>query len=264
MQSQKALSVLISMLLLAAASLALTGQASVAATPDDDVGGPNSGNMLRIPGLPPIPLPPGSRAFGPDGAQRRQPDAELAVPPSSGRAAQPVPQPERPAAPAAPKTRAALLDELFDRLKTTSDDDEAQGIAGAIERVWLRSGSDTADLLMDRALKALNAKDNDLCRQLLDKIVVLDPDWAEGWNKRATIRFFADDYPGAMEDIAHVLALEPRHFGALSGMGFILQRADRDKEALAVFRKVLEIYPQQDDIRKIVEKLTLDVDGRDI
>ena len=67
-----------------------------------------------------------------------------------------------------------------------------------------------------------------------------------------------------MEDISHVLAIEPRHFGALSGMGFILEKSGLDKEALQVFRKTLEIYPQQETIRKIVDTLTIKVDGRDI
>ena len=67
-----------------------------------------------------------------------------------------------------------------------------------------------------------------------------------------------------LEDIAHVLVLEPRHYGALAGMGFILEKSDRPKEALRVFRKVLEIYPQQEDIRKVVERLVPEVDGRDL
>ena len=117
---------------------------------------------------------------------------------------------------------------------------------------------------MHRALAALNGEDYALAERVLDAIVVIDPDWAEGWDKRATERFFADDYAGAMEDISHVLAIEPRHFGALSGMGFILQKTGFDKEALQVFRKTLEIYPQQESIRKIVDDLTIEVEGRGI
>ena len=164
----------------------------------------------------------------------------------------------------AEQTRAQILDELFTRLARSTDTDEAKGIAGAIERVWMRSGSDTADLLMRRAMSALNGEDYALAERVLDAIVVIDPDWSEGWDKRATERFFADDYAGAMADISHVLAIEPRHFGALSGMGFILQKTGFDKEALRVFRKTLEIYPQQDSIRKIVDDLTIEVEGRDI
>ena len=137
-------------------------------------------------------------------------------------------------------------------------------IAGAIDRVWMRSGSDTADLLMNRAIQAIATKDWGLSQELLDKVVVLDPYWAEAWNKRATARFFADDYDGAMADLAKAVTLEPRHFGALTGMGFILQKSNLDKRALQVFRKALEFNPQQEEIRKIVDKLTLDVEGRPI
>ena len=206
------------------------------------------------------PSSPGSRGFGFGFGGR---NSDLAVPPAREQAA-PLPGPEEPRPAAVPKTREALLDDLFGRLRAAADSDEAEGIAGAIERVWLRSGSDTADLLMHRAVAALAAKKTEVSRALLDKVVLLDPDWAEAWNERATVRFMAEDLAGAMEDIAHVLVLEPRHYGALAGMGFILEKSDRPKEALRVFRKVLEIYPQQEDIRKVVERLVPEVDGRDL
>ncbi len=235
--------------------------AAFAEAPDLSVPVPrNRPSPLAPPGIGGTPSFPGSRGFGFGFGGRA---SDLAVPPAKDEAA-PLPGPEKPAAPAAPKTREALLDDLFGRLRATSDSDEAEGIAGAIERVWLRSGSDTADLLMHRAVAALAANKNDVSRALLDKIVLLDPDWAEAWNERATVRFMDDDYSGAMEDIAHVLALEPRHYGALAGMGFILQKSDRPKEALRVFRKVLEIYPAQDDIRKVVDRLVPEVEGRDL
>ena len=78
------------------------------------------------------------------------------------------------------------------------------------------------------------------------------------------MRYLADDAMGSMQDIAHVLKLEPRHFGALSGMGFILQRGGFDKRALEAFRKALEISPQQEEIRRLVDKLTLAVEGQGI
>ncbi|HWG04703.1 MAG TPA: hypothetical protein VG271_06800 [Beijerinckiaceae bacterium] len=192
---------------------------------------------------------------GRPGALRRLPDADKAgaAPSAQG---QPKPEP--------PKTKAEILDDLFARLSKSSDSDEAKGIARAIQRLWMRSGSDTADLLMSRAVTALGAEKYDLAEQVLGAVVAIDPDWAEGWDKRATARFFAEDYAGAMEDISHVLAIEPRHFGALAGMGFILEKSGMDKEALQVFRKTLEIYPEQESIRKIVDRLTLKIEGQDL
>jgi tetratricopeptide (TPR) repeat protein len=163
-----------------------------------------------------------------------------------------------------PETRQKILDELFTRLAQSKDEEEAKGIAGAIERVWMRSGSDTADLLMGRAVSAIRSKDFNLSIELLDKIVVLDPDWVEAWNKRATSRYFANDYTGAMADIGEVLKREPRHFGALSGMGFILLKSGMERRALEVFRKTLEIYPGLDEIQKQTDQLIPELEGRPI
>ena len=126
-----------------------------------------------------------------------------------------------------------------------------------------RSGSDTADLLMVRSVEAAGKGDLDLASRLLDKVVVIDPRWAEAWNKRATLRYLKGDDVGAMEDIAEVLALEPRHFGALSGMSSILERNGMDKQALALIRRAKTIYPHNADLEKVESELSLKVEGRD-
>ena len=161
-------------------------------------------------------------------------------------------------------TPQANLENLFTRLAEAKSPDDAQAISSTIERLWLRSGSDTADLLMGRAMSAVNKKDYQSATKVLDKVVELEPGWAEGWNKRATVRYLENDDEGSVSDIAHVLALEPRHFGALTGLGFILQRNGNDKRALQVFRRVLEVSPQLGNIRKIVEKMIPDVEGREL
>jgi tetratricopeptide (TPR) repeat protein len=158
----------------------------------------------------------------------------------------------------------AFVDDLFHRLQASSDPQEARGIAGVIERFWLHSGSDTADLLMERAIAAMQTKQFDLALTLLSRIIELEPDWAEAWNKRATLRFELDDLNGSMQDIQKVLSLEPRHFGALSGMAMILQREGLDKRALQAFRRLLDVYPTMESIRDIVDKLAIQVEGRGI
>jgi tetratricopeptide (TPR) repeat protein len=160
--------------------------------------------------------------------------------------------------------REQMLETLFKRLAAASDPDEAKIVAAAIQHIWARSQSDTADLLMDRASAAMMARQYPLALELFNKIVALQPTWAEAWNKRATLRFLADDLDGSMADIKEVLKLEPRHFGALAGMGMILHKEGYDKGALAVFRKALAIYPQQPDMQTTVDKLALEVEGRDI
>lgn len=154
--------------------------------------------------------------------------------------------------------------DLFDRLARAEDAETAKGIAGLIQRVLLRSNSPTADLLMTRARAAVQKKDHALAESILDKIVISSPEWVEGWNQRATVRFLREDYAGSMADIAQVLAIEPRHFGALAGMGFILQRTGNDARALEVFRRALAIYPQFEDVKKAADSLKIEVEGRDI
>ena len=160
--------------------------------------------------------------------------------------------------------RRQTLDSLFERLQKAGDPEQAQAIAASIERVWLQSGSDTADLLMQRATASMQAQQYSLALSLFDKLVALEPDWAEAWNQRATTRFLTGDTDGAMADIDRVIKLEPRHFGALAGMGMILQAAGLEKRALEIFKKTLGIYPLEQNIQKLVEKLTLEVEGQDI
>ena len=167
-------------------------------------------------------------------------------------------------APAQPVGRQKILDELFDRLAKAQDEMEARGIEGAIERVWMRSGSDTADLLMGRAMQAMTRKDYKLSLEVFDALIDLEPQWAEAWHKRALVRFHADDERGALEDLMQALAREPKHLGALTGIGSLMHREGFDKGALIVLRRALEISPQQETVRKLVEKLALEVEGREI
>ena len=162
------------------------------------------------------------------------------------------------------QVRRQTLDDLYGKLAQAKDEDESKGLASLIAAVWLRSGSDTADLLMARADKAVSEKKYPLSLEVLDRIVELKPDWAEGWNKRASARYLAGDLDGAMADVDHVLKLDPNHFAALNGLAMILQRTGFDKRALQVYRRELAIYPHQPDLEKVVEKLTLEVEGQGI
>lgn len=156
------------------------------------------------------------------------------------------------------------LSTLFEALKAAPSAEAAKPVEEAILRQWLRSGSDTADLLMVWAVEAMAEKNTELALRYLDTIVVLRPDYAEGWNKRATIHFQKRDYARSLSDIQRVLALEPRHYGALSGLGMILQDIGDEKRALEAFRKALAVHPHLEGARKAEKALTLDVEGRDL
>lgn len=167
--------------------------------------------------------------------------------------------------PAAPPQAAPLsLDQLYERLAVAGSDAEAEGIVGAIDRARLRSGSDTADLLMSRALTATGGGDLPLAIRLLSAVIRLRPAFTEAWNKRATLYFMRGDYPRSMVDIAETLKRDPKHFGAWSGLGMILQETGDKAHAYKAFQRALAIDPHLGAARKAVEDLKPDVEGRDI
>jgi tetratricopeptide (TPR) repeat protein len=156
------------------------------------------------------------------------------------------------------------LEFLFEALKAAPDADSAKLVEGRIWALWFASGSDTTDLLMSRVKTAMDNKDNALAIKLLDAVTRLKPDYVEGWNRRATLRFAEKDYGGALADIQQVLGREPRHFGALSGLGVIMQELGEDKLALEAFRRALAVNPNLQKIPDFVKTLSEKVEGRDI
>jgi tetratricopeptide (TPR) repeat protein len=156
------------------------------------------------------------------------------------------------------------LDFLFGALKVAPDDVTAKAIEGRIWALWTAARSDTTSLLMSRAQTAIEASDLDLAVKLLDAVIKIKPKYVEAWNRRATIYYTKKDYGRALADIREVLRREPRHFGALSGLGLIMQEIGDDKQALEVYRRTLAIYPRLPRIPDIVKTLQEKVEGRDI
>ena len=160
--------------------------------------------------------------------------------------------------------RTQNLDRLFEALKVAPDDDSAKYVENRIWAIWLGSPSDTANLLMGRVKTAVDGKDLDLAIKLLDAVIDIRPDFVEAWNRRATVYYTKKDFGRALADIHEVLAREPRHFGALSGLGIILQELGDDKHALEMFRRALAVHPRLERIPDLVKKLSDKIDGRDI
>jgi tetratricopeptide (TPR) repeat protein len=156
------------------------------------------------------------------------------------------------------------LNTLFDALKIAPDEASAKAIEERIWTAWMVSGSDTCNLLMTRVKAASDDKNYDLAIKLLSAIVTIKPDYVEAWNQRATIYFLKEDFGHSLADLRQVLAREPRHFGALSGLGLILQDIGDDKHALEAYRKALAIDPHLEHIPDVVKTLTEKVEGRDI
>src|SRR5882757_2297896 len=156
------------------------------------------------------------------------------------------------------------LDFLFGALKVAPDEASAKHVEARIWALWMQTPSDTAALLMVRAKAAMDAQKMDIALKLLDAVVKLRPDYIEAWNRRATVYYLQNDYTHSLEDIQQVLSREPRHFGALAGLGMIMQDLGDDKRALDAFRKALAVNPYLDKVPELVKTLTEKVEGRDI
>jgi tetratricopeptide (TPR) repeat protein len=156
------------------------------------------------------------------------------------------------------------LEVLFEQLAAAEAPKRAAGIARKIQAKWLESGSDTVDVLMNRAAVALQGKDYPLALDLLDVVVILKPDYPEGWNRRATVYYMQKDLGRSLTDIERTLALEPRHWGALSGLGIIQRRIGKEDEALKTFRRALEIHPGLENAREALEALEKAEEGEPV
>ena len=152
-------------------------------------------------------------------------------------------------------SREARLDELFETLAAAPSAEAAKATERMIVEMWMESGSDTIDLLMRWTLRAMDDKDYPLALDFLDRITTLNPDYAEGWNKRATVYFLTDDYAKSLADLERVLALEPRHFAALSGLGTILSEIGDDRQAAVAYRRALELDPHLENVQDALDEI---------
>lgn len=159
--------------------------------------------------------------------------------------------------------QSATLDDLFSRLKEADAGGSAR-IETQIWSEWSKSGSPAMDLLLMRGRAAMAAGDLPTAIEHLTALIDHAPDFAEGWNARATAYFQAGEFGPSVADIAQVLRLNPRHFGALAGFGMILEETGRDKEALEVYRAALAIHPHLEGVLQAVERLEAKAAGQDL
>jgi tetratricopeptide (TPR) repeat protein len=156
------------------------------------------------------------------------------------------------------------IDNLFGQLKRERNEKAAERVAGQIWEQWFDSGSSSIDLMMQWSQKAVEEQKYDVALDFLDEVIMLSPDYAEGWNRRATLHFMMSNYAKSMSDIDHTLALEPRHFGALSGMAQILRNTGKKESALRAWQRVLDIYPMMRNAQNEVATLSEELAGESI
>jgi len=147
------------------------------------------------------------------------------------------------------------LDPLFEQLRIADDAGKAQVIESMIWQLWTQAGDPATDSLMELGLVAMQAGNLPGALELFDAVTARKPDFAEGWNKRATVLYMLGAYDKSAEDVERVLKLEPRHFGALSGLGLIDLERDRPDEALEAFERALELHPFLPGLKQRVEQL---------
>ena len=154
------------------------------------------------------------------------------------------------------------IEALLDGLKT-ADPMAATQIEGRIQAIWSKSGSDAMDLLLDRGLTAMG--EGDITSAVLHFSALIDhaPDFAEAYNARATAYFQNQQYGLALEDIRRTLALNPRHFGAMSGLAIIFEEIGKPEGALAAWREVERLHPNREGLVESIERLENSLEGRD-
>lgn len=157
-------------------------------------------------------------------------------------------------------TGQAEVDRLLDELAKPRQPAWAQ-IEDSILREWSKSGSPAMDLLLKRGTDAMEAGDLETAIAHLTALTDHAPDFAEGWNALATAFFMEGEYGLAIEDIRRTLALNPRHFGAMSGLAIILEELGYDKDALEAYRAVEAIHPHRPEVREAIERLEKTVEG---
>jgi tetratricopeptide (TPR) repeat protein len=155
------------------------------------------------------------------------------------------------------------LDALFEALRT-ADAGSYERIEDQIWALWSRSGSASLDYLLERGRDAIAAGEQAAAIEHLTALVENAPDFAEGWNVRATAYYQAGLVGPALADIARTLTLEPRHFGALSGLGLILEETGQTEAAIRAYEAALAIHPNRPDLREAVERLEEDLQGEAI
>lgn len=164
----------------------------------------------------------------------------------------------------APLAHAFPSDEMFEKLKSAENEAEAADVADDIWATWLESGSPSADLVMSRAVEALNFGDTELARELLDRVILMRPDFAEAWHRRAGIFLSEENYSEALRDLNQALEAEPRHFGAWLGLGYIFEQLGGEAEALESYREALGIYPLMPQAKAAEARLTLKAEGQEL
>ena len=135
------------------------------------------------------------------------------------------------------------LNNLFKKLNETENQDEIRDLISDIWNIWYEVDDPKVIEYFEKGIQAMNLRNYPLAIRFFNNLIEEDPNFAEGWNKRATVHFMMGNFDQSMQDIIKTLELEPRHFGALDGLGLIFIHQGQFQQAIDVYDKMLEIFP---------------------
>jgi tetratricopeptide (TPR) repeat protein len=135
------------------------------------------------------------------------------------------------------------LNNLFKKLNETENQDEIRDLISDIWNIWYEVDDPKVIEYFEKGIQAMNLRNYPLAIRFFNNLIEENPNFAEGWNKRATVHFMMGNFDQSMQDIIKTLELEPRHFGALDGMGLIFIHQGQFQQAIDVYDKMLEIFP---------------------
>ncbi|MDA0229170.1 MAG: tetratricopeptide repeat protein [Proteobacteria bacterium] len=147
------------------------------------------------------------------------------------------------------------LNELFAELKSAQTMSDVVGIEAQIWHLWSLSNDAAIDRILGSGIAAMDQGQFDAALTSFNTVIEMRPDFAEGWNKRATLYFLTGEYERSIADVERTLALEPRHFGALSGLGLINLALERPGKAMAAFEAALAVHPHMQHAKSMIERL---------
>ena len=153
-------------------------------------------------------------------------------------------------------------DEMFDKLRNAPSDSEANDAALDIWASWMESGSATVDVIMQRGVDAQTAGDLETARAFYDRAIMIEPDYAEAWNRRASLFLMDENFPEALRDLNETLRLEPRHFGAWAGLGMMFEAMEAPGQALEAYREAIRIYPRMQQALTAEKRLSKLAEGQ--
>ncbi|MFT5320507.1 MAG: Flp pilus assembly protein TadD [Pseudohongiellaceae bacterium] len=147
------------------------------------------------------------------------------------------------------------LEDLFADLKSENDVYRASSIADQIWQIWFIHEDPQVSGLMERGMQQMNSNSVRAALDTFDRLITLKPDFAEAWNRRATIYYQIGEFDASLRDIDEVLKLEPFHFGALSGRGLVYMGKENYFMARGAFLTLLEVYPAMPGVKNNIEML---------